>query len=377
MKLQIILNEMRSNPQLNPRTSIKQRLDQYIDVPDVFISFGSVNKVGINPSTRFETPNGFYCYPSEFIVDNIQYMPLSQARPFPSQHDSLYVLVVKVINKTNVFDVDDDISPRLRNQINNNPFFKNKDTDLLQTVGDLWNNVEKILREKSTGSGEHRRADFARNSLQIFRQLQIDGITDTTGRGIIHPAERHQAVFFNMRCLHQIDTLYDEDDKTNNVNVPFIPVEASPTEIINMMHTTIARSPITQDNFKSLITWYVHNFARYCFKYPSLIRINGFQHNLKNAIKLAIIKSINSAYSNDEQLMDFLDNMRSNDILDLGCNEVLGYSWNLFHYKPETANKQLIDLIRRPSRDNVPFLYSHKLGLLSKRNRRTTAWEKV
>ena len=38
---------------------------------NLFVSFTTVDKLGINPQSHYDTPLGIYSYPAEFIVDNI------------------------------------------------------------------------------------------------------------------------------------------------------------------------------------------------------------------------------------------------------------------------------------------------------------------
>lgn len=36
---------------------------KYINEDGVYVTFTEINKVGINPTSEFETPLGIYCYP--------------------------------------------------------------------------------------------------------------------------------------------------------------------------------------------------------------------------------------------------------------------------------------------------------------------------
>ncbi len=53
--------EARKNPELNPKIGGYEAISKYLD-DDVYISFRNVNKLGINPSSSYGTPNGIYCY---------------------------------------------------------------------------------------------------------------------------------------------------------------------------------------------------------------------------------------------------------------------------------------------------------------------------
>lgn len=47
----------------NPHISIMKALDKYKDNPDIFVTYTSIEKVGVNPQTQFSTPIGVYAYP--------------------------------------------------------------------------------------------------------------------------------------------------------------------------------------------------------------------------------------------------------------------------------------------------------------------------
>ena len=66
------ITELRSHPELNPHRSLTDNLEKYKDDPDVFITYtsdlgskkgGAGLKVGINPSSGYNTPLGIYTYP--------------------------------------------------------------------------------------------------------------------------------------------------------------------------------------------------------------------------------------------------------------------------------------------------------------------------
>ena len=57
------LFEARKFPTLNPKLSAYDQLKQYKDDPSIYISFTEINKIGINPVSKWDTPLGIYCYP--------------------------------------------------------------------------------------------------------------------------------------------------------------------------------------------------------------------------------------------------------------------------------------------------------------------------
>jgi hypothetical protein len=63
------LYELRSHPEQNKSLSAWDLVDKYKDDPDVFISFTELNKIGINPQSRYNTPLGIYTYPLKEFVE--------------------------------------------------------------------------------------------------------------------------------------------------------------------------------------------------------------------------------------------------------------------------------------------------------------------
>lgn len=55
--------ELRKNPEMNPHIGAWDYVDKYKDDDDVYISFTEIDKIGINPQSKFNTPVGIYTYP--------------------------------------------------------------------------------------------------------------------------------------------------------------------------------------------------------------------------------------------------------------------------------------------------------------------------
>jgi len=62
------LFELRKNPEKNIFIGAWDYLEKYENDTDVYISFTEIDKIGINPKSKYNTPIGIYCYPlREFI----------------------------------------------------------------------------------------------------------------------------------------------------------------------------------------------------------------------------------------------------------------------------------------------------------------------
>jgi len=71
IKLKDILNELRKNPELNPKVSAVKALEKYKDDDSYFITFTSIEKVGLNPKSPFSTPVGVYAYKLKDVYDEL------------------------------------------------------------------------------------------------------------------------------------------------------------------------------------------------------------------------------------------------------------------------------------------------------------------
>ena len=73
MKLSFLefLKEARRNPELNPKTSINQEIQDYVDssTEPAFVSFTSLDKLGINPNSVHKTPIGIYAFPASYVLE--------------------------------------------------------------------------------------------------------------------------------------------------------------------------------------------------------------------------------------------------------------------------------------------------------------------
>lgn len=71
------LLELRKNPEKNIYVGAWDYLEKYKNDPDVYISFTEIDKIGINPKSKYNTPIGIYCYPlkefyNKYIYPNIR-----------------------------------------------------------------------------------------------------------------------------------------------------------------------------------------------------------------------------------------------------------------------------------------------------------------
>jgi len=87
--------EARRNPELNPKISAYEALLPYKDDPDVYISFTDIDKIGINPRSKYNTPLGIYTYPLREVWDTYKFDQTKspgQSVPFAGEAPFIWIL---------------------------------------------------------------------------------------------------------------------------------------------------------------------------------------------------------------------------------------------------------------------------------------------
>jgi uncharacterized protein YjbI with pentapeptide repeats len=244
----IDLTEARKNPDQNLKISAYEALKPYKNNSSVYISFTSVDKIGINPTSKYNTPLGIYCYPLKEIWNRYKIDSLkSVGKAVPFAGESSYIWLIK--EKTNIRELSlSEYSPRdystdrekLISYIENNPRefnkifvyfsnynlnrvkmfkrpkvslkdFLNQDFDRLADealvntfAGKIWNITREIADSKQG------KPSVQWNQI-LRRALDYDLVTDKQGRGIIHSAEPVQATFLYKGAFDVVKELLNKD----------------------------------------------------------------------------------------------------------------------------------------------------------------------
>lgn len=199
MKIQDLL-EARKNPELNPKISLNAELKAYVDKfgKSGFISFTSIDKLGINPSSDYDTPIGIYAYPVMYAYHDVlgddqhaRRLPFAGSNPYATlfsatngvidlhtfSESDLTSAIKKLKSLYGTRDVETSISYAL-------------ESGRVQTAGgQLWAITMKLSKIIEGGT-----PSIVWN--KIFRSIGINGCVDSAGEDIIHPNEPTQAVFF-------------------------------------------------------------------------------------------------------------------------------------------------------------------------------------
>lgn len=223
MRYKEIVSELRRNPELNPKTSVNDAIQNKLaatkekivtGVPNLFVSFTAMDKLGINPQSRYETPLGIYSYPAKYVVSKTKGGKEMTSLPFAGEQP--YV---------NLFRVRGNI-------INIKGFTSSEYSQYLEELKKVWQETdyidkleqqsEKASRSKSIGGrfwyitwelsnhiGNQKKKSPSITWNWLFRSIGIDGVVDT-GAGIIHTAEPTQAVFFSPQVIYDQERILNK-----------------------------------------------------------------------------------------------------------------------------------------------------------------------
>ena len=244
------IREARRNPEMNPHIGAWDYVEKYKNDPDVYISFTEIDKIGINPQSKYNTPVGIYTYPlKEFVeryifgsisaVDeyNKLYVKVTVGSFAPFAGEAKYINFIRLKDKAHFIndmykdygsnDYDRDIkilekkySELLFQQWNSRmlsmPIYVSEETPkevwlgfieycinnarVKNSVGSIWN----ITRELAEILSDNEKQASTKWNLILSKDLEYSGFADKSGKGYIHPSEPMQAVFFNTRAFEVI-----------------------------------------------------------------------------------------------------------------------------------------------------------------------------
>lgn len=203
---------------------VEQKGDMVDDtgVLNLFVSLTAIPKLGINPRSHYNTPLGIYAYPAEYVFQKVgRKLPLNK---LPFAGDEPWVNIFRVSEDSNVIDLNEVTEDMyneycqrfveiLSKRYTNSPLettnkvvvrFKEEAKTAARVTtpgGKLWyvsmavsQEINKLYREKTRSVTWNK----------LFRDVGIDGFVDM-GKGIIHPSEPTQAVFFSMKPIQVLD----------------------------------------------------------------------------------------------------------------------------------------------------------------------------
>jgi len=222
-----LIDEARSHPELNKKESVYEQIKKYIDSgKEYYISFTSIDKIGINPRSRYNTPIGIYTYPLREIYESYENTNSDWDKntniqvPFPPKNRWKNIYVLEKNPNGKYIDVSEYSS-------------KDYDNDRESLVAEFG---EQVIR--NCESDMHSKAKYkspggyfwyvtymlckpydnvpVRWNKILRKVLGYDGITDKDGYGIIHNAEPIQAVFFTAKSFKVVDKIEYKETMSND-----------------------------------------------------------------------------------------------------------------------------------------------------------------
>ena len=174
-------------------------LERYVgssDDPKFFVHFSFFNKVGINPRSGFDTPNGFYGYP---LTNEIFKQLISGKLPFAQERPYIHVFSYggELLNLKHYGN--GQFQSDMRKLISNNKVTEDEAKRFASEArnpspsGKFWNITRMIANGPNRWNA-------------LFQWLGYGGVVDL-GLGIIHPQEPEQMVIFDTPGIIQVKTM--------------------------------------------------------------------------------------------------------------------------------------------------------------------------
>lgn len=195
-------------------------------VLNLFVSLTAIPKLGINPRSHYNTPLGIYAYPAKYVLEKVgRKLPLDF---LPFAGDQPWVNIFRVSENSNVIDLDEVTEDmyndycqgfsEILSKSHKSPIERtnkivavlkdeaNREARVKTPGGKLWYVSMEVSKEIADLYVEKSRS-LSWNKL--FRDVGIDGFIDM-GKGIIHPSEPTQAVFFSMKPIQVLDRVQNK-----------------------------------------------------------------------------------------------------------------------------------------------------------------------
>ncbi len=245
------LTERRSNPDKNPRSRVVDQIRDAVSKAGgrCFVSFTDVDKIGIRPDSKYNTPLGVYFYPFELVdsVDRVGKLPFASDRPYvqivrakdgakiidlstlgESEEKEYYERIFPIFAKAAERSWKPGLKPETRKELADtvreafdHVVEKASEKALHDTPGGrLWYVTRRVAQTMASGrsSGEIPGSTLrtmapaqSRAWNKLFRELGVDAC-ESTKESVIHRNEPIQAVFFDPTKFEHVATVRNQND---------------------------------------------------------------------------------------------------------------------------------------------------------------------
>lgn len=181
------------------------------DNEDLFVSFVSVDKIGINPNSSYKTPNGVYTYPMNFLVKGNK-VPF-RGRSAPKKIKILKAKSEKVLDHNLSKEEYEELRIKLieKSEEKLKKGDKDKELNRIQSIKNHIRTLESYAISKTPfgklWSVTRSLAKTPNEWSKILIDLGFDWVNDK-GAGIIHENEPTQAVFLSPKAYDVVDEEY-------------------------------------------------------------------------------------------------------------------------------------------------------------------------
>lgn len=243
MRATEFIAEARRNPRQNPKTSINQLIwkrgkttvDKIAGMPNFFVSFTQIEKLGVNPKSTYDTPLGIYAYPGRYVelmmgddASAENSLPFAGDQPwanlFSAQGNIIRISGIDSAERWEFYQKIIEVYTNWAKAAFGANFVWKEEVDKVERIINEAPHNAKIRTEGGTlwyvtMEVARMAADFLKSPKPIvwnklWRALGVDGVIDN-GKGIIHSAEPTQAVFFHIGAIKNVERVankYSYDD---------------------------------------------------------------------------------------------------------------------------------------------------------------------
>ena len=184
----------------DPLLALQQIRKTHPNPENLAVTFTQIDKVGLNPQSRYDTPLGIYLYPLDYVIEKQMNVPYAGNEP--------YLNVCEFTRPEKILQMTSDVSNQKGEQLLN--VFSKKEVDEVNLKYREGLGIEYHLRSNYSKLWLVTRILANNKPTQWninFRKCGIDGFVDH-GTGTIHPSEPTQCVVFaanNLKLLHSIN----------------------------------------------------------------------------------------------------------------------------------------------------------------------------
>lgn len=221
LSFRLYLQEARRNRHLSAqkRENALQKLEKWSDDPKIHISYTAINKIGINPKSKFtDTPLGIYAYPLKEIWSDIKTEGVRNVRFAANTSKFIFVLQetgsgIKDVSSYTKSNLISDLK-KIRSMVPEEVYAgAQKAVD--ETHGSEnylpYRYLQYFIYRISLGRKKRTTSGYAAEISKILSQLGYNGFTDRKGTGQIHQAEEIQSFFISPKAYKVVDVIEIKD----------------------------------------------------------------------------------------------------------------------------------------------------------------------